>query len=544
MIPRRQVKPAVSMLVWCVGGVLCVQTAAVAGPIEMRPGRKQLFLDDFVVQQISGLRRTMHRPTKRGAVLRPDIPSDGSLVQIRSAPMWVPDEQVYKLIYIAYTMDDHSTIGPALALSKDGVRWDKPQLGQMAVRGSTKNNRIVIDPKLRWPSNAFENVIYDPDDPDPSRRYKGLLGAQGRVPVVSPDGVHWKKLDVPTIPSSDESQLVHDREHGRFLAMLKTSNEYGRAFSISISKDFVNWTKNRFLFGADAEDQPLALAFIRNRLVDPGLARPVFVDPDPAVGWTPPAGKTAHPAWRAECYNIAVFPYEGIYIGLLMMYYPTGTCLPDRRNTDGFDLIQLAMTRDLVHWRRLGGRQPFIGPSRVDGGLVGVYDRGQLCVTNQPVERGDELWFYYTGLKWRSNPYKLNTDGSPRDPKTLSPRERADRRDGWGAACLAVLRRDGFISLDAGRKPGYVLTRPLKLAGHRLFVNLDAPDGEALVEILDAQGQPIRDFARTQAVAVRGDAVRLPVQWKSNSDLVPLAGKTVQMKIHLARARLYAFWTE
>ena len=52
---------------------------ASAAPIEMKPGRKQLFLDDHVIEQVRGLERTMHRPEKRGAVLKPDTPSDGDV---------------------------------------------------------------------------------------------------------------------------------------------------------------------------------------------------------------------------------------------------------------------------------------------------------------------------------------------------------------------------------------------------------------------------------------------------------------------------------
>ncbi|MBN1343711.1 MAG: hypothetical protein JXQ73_13570 [Phycisphaerae bacterium] len=541
-MPMKRRPPRLLLAIACAS--MPALTAIAAEPIELKPGRKQLFLDDYVVQETTGLARTMHRPTKRGAVLRPDIPSDGSLVQIRSAPMWVPDEKVYKLIYIGYTMEDHATIGPSLAISKDGIHWDKPHLGQMEIRGSKQNNRIVIDPKLRWPLNAFENVIYDPDEPDPARRYKGLLGAQGRQPVVSPDCIHWKRLSNATIPSSDESQLVQDRANKRFLAMVKTGNKHGRAFSISVSTDFERWTPNRFLFGADDEDQPLAKEFIRRRLADPGLAKPLFVDPDPDAGWRPPEGKRIIPTWRAECYNIALFPYEGLYIGLPMMYYPTGQALPERNNTDGFDIIQLVMTRDLVHFKRLGDRQAFISASRVDKGLVGVYDRMQLVPSNQPVERDDELWFYYGGLKWRGYIYEKYTDGRKRDIETLSPEERADFEDGWGAVCLAVLRRDGFISLDSDEKGGSVLTKPIKLAGAKLFLNLDAPKGQAFVEILDEQGKPIPGYSQAEAVAVKGNAVRLPVTWRAKQDVKDLVGKVVRLKIGLKDASLYAFWTE
>lgn len=513
-----------------------------AAPICLVPGNKQLFLDDCIISEMTGLQRTMHQPEKRGAVLKPDVPSDGSMLQIRSAPMWAEEEGVYKLIYTACTMDNHNEIGPALAVSKDGLHWEKPVLRQMEVAGSLENNRIELDPNRRWPRNAMDNIIVDPHDPDPSRRYKALIGAEGRVPAVSADAVHWQLLDVPTLQSSDESQLVYDPCKRRFLAMLKTGNQYGRAFSIAESEDFVHWTPNRFLFGADAEDQPLAKEIIRNYLADPALAKPLFVEPDPDSGYKPPAGN--QPTWRAECYNIAVFPYEGLYIGMPQMFFPTGTDLPARNNTDGFHLIELAVTRDLVNWTRLGDRKPFIGPSPIDKGRPGVFDRIQLCVTNKPIEHGDELWFYYTGLKWRSSAYEQNPDGSPRDPATLSEDERADLREGWGAACLAVLRRDGFVSLDAGEQGGYVQTKPLKLAGSKLFLNVAAPQGEVTVEILDENGKPFPGFSKADAIPARGDAVRLPVRWANGDDLEKLAKKTISLRIHLVRASLYAFWTE
>ncbi|MBN2310863.1 MAG: hypothetical protein JXR94_17950 [Candidatus Hydrogenedentes bacterium] len=530
--------------------VLCLHGAAEGdigpegGPISMVAGRKQLFLDDVAVQEITGLVRTMHQPEKRGAVLKPDLPTDGNLVQIRSAPMWVPDEQVYKLVYLAYAMDERCPVNPALAVSKDGVHWEKPIVGEVEVFGSKENNWLNMGDGLRWPENAFDAQVYDPDDPNPNRRYKGLLGAIGRIPVVSADCIHWTKLDVPPIPSSDEATLTYDREHGRFLAAVKTGNEFGRAFNISISEDFEHWTAPRFLFGADAEDQPIAVEIIRRRIADPGIAMPFFVDPDPATGWKPPADEKHFPTWRAECYNIGVFPYEGLYIGLPMMYFPTGTELPARTNTDGFDLIRLAVSRDLETWTHVDRRQAFIGPSRIDDGKVGVFDRTQLCVTNRPVEHGDELWFYYVGFKWRHPIYEFNQDGSPRDPATLSPEDRADFEEGRGAVCLAVLRRDGFVSLDADAEGGALLTRPLQWAGSHLFLNLDAPDGEARVEILDGAGQPVPGFSEAEAEPVTGDRIRAEVTWRSEAGLDALAGTVVQLRVHLANGRLYAFWTE
>ena len=106
---------------------------------------------------------------------------------------------------------------------------------------------------------------------------------------------------------------------------------------------------------------------------------------------------------------------------------------------------------------------------------------------------------------------------------------------------LAVLRRDGFVSLDGGSSGGEILTKPLLLTGKRLFLNLDASTaGRAIVELVGEDGKPIPGFTAT----VSGNAVRLPVRFKSGATLETLAGRTVRMKLGLRDARLYAFWTE
>jgi hypothetical protein len=529
------------------GFVVAVLTCGIAaddpGVIALQPGQRQLFLDDFVVEESTGVTRTMHRPEKRGAVIRPDIPSDGTLIQIRSAPMWDSEANEYKILYLAYAYDAKYTVGVALATSKDGLHWEKPAIGALEVHGSKENNWIALDPELTWPHNSIEGVVRDPKDPDPSRRFKALIGAHSRKPIVSADCIHWQPLGDAEITSSDESQLIYDDLTNRFMAIVKTGNEYGRAFSISFSEDFEHWTPNRFLFGADARDQERAPDLIRKHINDPNMLGPLFVDPDPATGWKPPEGVKHQPTWRAEVYNVAVFPYEGVYIGLPTMYHPTGTALPERTNTDGFDHIQLIMSRDLEQWGRLGEREPFIPLSGIENGRVGVYDRSQVLAANHPIVHEDELWFYYSGLKWRAYIYELNKDGSPRDPKTLSVEERADFDDGWGAVCLAVLRRDGFVSLDA-KESGTVLTKPLVLSGDRLYLNLDAPEGEVRVEILDEHGRAFPGYELGYALPVSGDGVRLPVAWEFGGRIDALAGETVRLRLHLDSANLYAFWTE
>lgn len=84
----------------------------------------------------------------------------------------------------------------------------------------------------------------------------------------------------------------------------------------------------------------------------------------------------------------------------------------------------------------------------------------------------DQLWFYYTGLKYCASFTYLGT----------FPNGKSVPMTGWdrdtGAVCLAVLRRDGFVSLDAADKEGRLVTLPFALPAGKLYANLDAQEGE------------------------------------------------------------------
>ena len=519
---------------------------------------KMLFLDDHHIAEMSSLKRVMHRPVKKGPVFLPRGATDGIRVQTASAPVWAPEENVFKLFYTGFPYREHGwivgEIGPALAVSPNGLEWRRPVLNQVEIGGSTANNRFfVVDPKLRWGANKFMEVIHDPHDPDPQRRYKGLLGAIGRQPVVSPDGVHWKTIVAKTIPSSDTSTLIYDERGKRYLAVLKNGTKFGRSAAVAFSIDFKTWTTPRTTFHTDEQDQEIALERIQKRLADPKMQNPMFNDPHPKTGWTPPGfdtaiGKSRIPTWRAETYKLAVFPYEGVYIGMPQIYYPTGPALPARNNTVGFHEIQLAFSRDpqlrRENWKRLGDREPFIETSGLDQGLAGNFDRQQLGVLNRPVVMKDELWFYYTGAKGRALPYKLWPNGEVRNEAMLTPEEKADFEDGWIAICLATLRLDGFVSLTAGKTPGQVITKPFVATGDELLLNVDVRDGgEARVEVLDEGMQTIDGFELSSSVPGRGRSIERTVRWTTKSNWRQLAGSKVRLRIRLRNADLYALWT-
>ena len=66
----------------------------------------------------------MHRPTKKGAVIRPDRPWETTL-QTRSVPAWDPSVKQFKLWMIT-SSNIAGVAGTTYAQSTDGLHWTKP----------------------------------------------------------------------------------------------------------------------------------------------------------------------------------------------------------------------------------------------------------------------------------------------------------------------------------------------------------------------------------------------------------------------------------
>jgi hypothetical protein len=100
----------------------------------------------------------------------------------------------------------------------------------------------------------------------------------------------------------------------------------------------------------------------------------------------------------------------------------------------------------------------------------------------------------------------------------------------------------GVTRLEPSPGPGTLITRPVTFSGRYLFVNIDAPDGELRVEVLDRDGRVVPAYAAARAIPVRGDSTRARVTWSGADDLAAIAGEPVRFRFQLTRGRLYAFW--
>ena len=113
--------------------------------------------------------------------------------------------------------------------------------------------------------------------------------------------------------------------------------------------------------------------------------------------------------------------------------------------------------------------------------------------------------------------------------------------EGW-EEILAMIRRDGFASMDADAKGGTLTTRPVTFTGKGLFVNVACPQGELRAELLDTEGKVIEPYTFSACTPVSADKTLQRITWDGASDLSALAGRPVRFRFRLKSGSLYAFW--
>ena len=107
-----------------------------------------------------------------------------------------------------------------------------------------------------------------------------------------------------------------------------------------------------------------------------------------------------------------------------------------------------------------------------------------------------------------------------------------------------TLRIDGFVSVHAPLDGGEFVTKPFVFEGRLLVMNFSTSAiGSIQVEIQDAVGNPIDEFALPDCPEIYGDELDRVVTWKDGRDLnaAHLAGKLIRLRFVMKDADLYSF---
>jgi len=462
---------------------------------------RQLFVDDFLIDSTT-LTRTYHQPRYHAAspVLRPEMPwelaDDGDWAAPFSDGVW-RDPATGKFLMWYHAAERRT----CLALSDDGIRWTRPQLD---VEPGTN---IVLTSQNKTSQRDSNTVWLDLETTDPQERFKLFEARYARAPFcmalrTSPDGVHWSDEKAVSARSWDRSTAFYNPFRKVWVASVRGHDSEKPAPPHRLRNYFEAKTAAGAVSWKQPTDDVSKGNVLPNDLVpwvgadrlDPHNPDPRFADEKP------------------QLYNLDVFPYESLLVGLFTIWQGPTNEVTKARNLQKRNEVFVGFTRDGFHWHR-PSRERFLPVSHepTAWNAANVQSVGGGCVVVD-----DELRFYCSGRKMQSK--NVVSTG------------------------LATMRRDGFASMDAGPDGGELTTRPVRFTGTHLFVNADLGDGELRAELLDAEGRVLAGFSRDDCEAVRGDSTSATIRWREGRDLSSLRDRPVCVRFILTQGSLWSFW--
>ena len=209
--------------------------------------RLELFVDDYLINEISSATRTLHHPHPQEVACAHDSPWEGSSSGYKTV---FQDGDLYRMYcrgsHVIYTPDGFDDPHPQVvcyAESHDGIQWTKPELGLVPFDGGKQNNII-------WEGAGSHNfALFKDQNPDckPDERYKALgSGDGGLYAFASADGIHWSLTkDEPVITKGafDSQNLAFgDTVRGEYREYHRDFREE-RDIRTGTSKDFLNWSE-------------------------------------------------------------------------------------------------------------------------------------------------------------------------------------------------------------------------------------------------------------------------------------------------------------
>ncbi len=476
----------------CVSGLVLWAWAAWAEAPSSKPvppialnGRRELFVDGLLLDELRGVRLALHAPRSEEAVLTFDNPWEGVFCGYCTV---LKDGDLYRLYYRGMPQagaDGSAGEVTCYAESKDGIRWTKPKLGLFEVAGSKENN-VVLAGMAPFSHNFSPMIDARPGVPN-GERYKALAGTEssGLVAFVSGDGLRWRKLSdkaVITEGAFDSQNVAFWSEsEGCYLCYFRSWTGGVRRISRATSKDFLSWTRPELMEYA-GRDGPAPVEHLYTNQTQPYFRAPhIYVST--AARFMP--GRQAISAQQAAA--IRVHPSYFKDISDCVLQTSRGGARYDRTFLEGFI-------------------RPGIGPEN------------WVSRTNYPA-----LGIVQTGPHEMSM-YVQENYGQP----TARLRRYS-------------MRLDGFVSIQAPYQGGEAVTKMATFAGKRLAVNFSTSAAGGLrVEIQDAQGKPLPGFALADADELIGNEIARPVTWRGKDDLGALAGKPLRLRFVMKDADLYS----
>ena len=468
--------------------------------------RRELFVDNFLIDKLEGFaRQTLNRPIPREIVFVSDKPWEGN--GLNYITVIKDGENSYKMFYRGADYDRgvkslHDQFY-CLAVSKDGIKWSRPNLGLVEFKGSKTNNIILSekDPVLGYICHNFSPFIDQNPDAPASAKFKAIGGGP-LFPLVSADGIHWKKAtEKPII-----SQGAFDSQNLAFWDSIRSEyRAYHREFRNG--RDIMTETSNSF---------------------NAGWTKPVFLEYNPERG--------------GELYTNQITPYERaphIFVGFPTRYEDRGLT-PSTRHLPQWKYRQ---QRSKVSLREGTAVTEGLFMSSRDGKNFEVFQEAFI----RPGLRSKDSWFY--GDNYQNNGLVETQSSLAEDapPELSMYLTEATLQNGKPARLRRfTMRMDGFVSISAPMKGGKLTSNLLRFSGNKMSINYSSSArGGIRVGIIDAKGNSISGYEIENCPWIYGDSLNRIVEWSRAGDVKnqvsTLAGQAIKLVFELKDADLFSF---
>jgi len=453
-------------------------------PIDLS-NKRELFIDHYLIETLKGLQISKQIPHDEGPVLSFDKPWEGVFCGYCTI---IKDGDLFRSYYRGLPTDgkDGSNIETTcMAESKDGIHWVKPILKIYKVGKSRRNNVILANEAPS--SHNFSPFLDKNPNADPNQRYKALAGEDkvGLRAYVSPDGLHWKKLQEKAVISGfafDSQNVAFWSESEQcYLCYFRswTGGGYNgfRSVSRTTSKDFIEWTK------------PVAMTF----------------------GDTP----------LEQLYTQQTSPYyraPHIYLAIGGRFMPRKQILTESQAKElNVNPKYFKDCSDAYLMSTRGGNS---------------YQRTFMETFIRP-GIGMKNWVS------RSNYPALNVVQT--SPSEMSIYVNQDYAQPTAHLHRYSLRIDGFSALTAPYSGGEMITKPFKFSGSELEINYStSAAGEMRFELQDQDGNPISGYSLGDCQRIVGNEISRVVRWEKGADLGSLITKSVRLLVQMKDADLYS----
>jgi len=448
--------------------------------------RRELFVDHFLIEKLMDAEIKMHKPINEGKVLFFDNPWEGNFSGYCTV---IKDGERLRAYYrgISEAGKDYSDNEvTCYAESSDGVNWIKPELGIYEIGGTQKNNVILAHAAPA--THNFSPFLDQNPEAKSEERYKALGGTRksGLIAFISPDGVHWEKLQEEAVFTKgifDSQNVVFWSEsEQKYICYFRTWTGGGfdgfRSVSRTTSDDFIHWSEPEEMTFGDTPNEHLY-----TQQTNPYYRAPhIYV----AIGARFIPGRQVLGEEQAEALNVNPKYYKDCSDAFFMT----------SRGGSNYDRTFM---------------ESFIRPGI---GLENWVSRSNYPALNV-VQTGPTEMSVYVNENYAQPTAHL---------KRYS------------------LRIDGFASLAAGYNGGEVLTKSFTFEGSELEINYSTSAAGAIrIEILDGNGDAIPGFTMNDCQKIIGNEVSRIVSWGGKTDASNLSGKPVRLRIFLKDADLYSF---